>query len=81
MKKTIKDSLIAIADGLGELEAAVPSTELTAFHEKVLRPALYRHRNELGLSDKDVAEIDGRIAGTMAGTPKTPPEEPPEDDE
>lgn len=42
-----------------------------------LRRALYRHRKQLGLSDRDVAQIDNEGVQVFGGTPKGPlPEEP-----
>lgn len=76
--KTIKDTALATAKALAAAEAAVgdgPGSEELAVLHKELRAGLYSHRDQLGLSDDDVAEIDNSGAENFGGTPKGPPPE------
>lgn len=69
---TIKEDALEIAGLLADAEAVSPSDELTALHDK-LRRSLYLHRNTLGLSDDDVAEIDNLGPQARGGGAKDAP--------
>lgn len=84
--RSIKTSALAIATALAAAEAAVAngdpdaSDKLNVLH-KELRAGLFNHREDLGLSDEDVMDIDTHGEANFGGTPKGPPPGDDEEDE
>jgi hypothetical protein len=71
---SLKEDVLGIAAALADAEQAAPSEQLTTLHDK-LRRGLYKHRDTLGLSADDVAEIDNFGPQARGGGPKNPPQQ------